>query len=217
MQTNTPSASSTLLRLDTSPRVTDSHSRTLGDHFELQWRARHPQGQIQHRDLATMPVPHIAQDTITGFYTPPDAMTPALRSATALSDQLIAEVQSVETLLITTPMYNFGIPSALKAWIDHVVRIGHTFSYDGKGFTGLVKARRAVICCVYGAGGYLGEGAPFAGANFVQPYLQFLLGFLGITEVQFFAAEATTADPATVQANLSKAREQINHYLQATA
>lgn len=188
-----------LLRIDSSSRHAGSHSRALADAAEAAWRASNPAGTVTNRDVTDGTIPVIAQDTITGFYTAPEVMTPELRAATALSDRLIAEVQAADVLLISAPIYNFGVPAALKLWIDQVVRIGHTFSYDGSAFAGLARADRAILCCAYGASGYA-EGQPFAAANFVNPYLTFLMGFLGIEDVRTVTVEATTAEAATVRA-----------------
>jgi FMN-dependent NADH-azoreductase len=198
----------TLLRIDSSSRHQGSHSRDLGGAFEREWLGRYPDTQILRRDLASQPIPHIADMTIAGFYTPSEQFTEDLRQATALSDQLIAELMAADVLLITTPMYNFSIPSALKAWIDHVVRIGRTFSYDGQSFTGLVTDKPAYVICAYGASGYLNDG-PLSAYNLMQSYLQLLLGFLGFTSVSFIGAEATTAEEATVMSNLTLARNAV--------
>src|SRR5215211_2399966 len=128
---------------------TGSVSRTLGDYFEAAWLDRNPRDRIIRRDVAAEPIGHIADRTITGFYTPADQFTDELSAATALSDLLIEEIQAADVLLLTVPMYNFSLPSALKAWIDHVVRIGHTFSFDGTDFTGLVTERRAYVLCAF--------------------------------------------------------------------
>ena len=195
----------TLLRIDASSRQTGSHSRTLGDSFEAEWLSHNPGATIVRRDLVAEPLPHIADTTIAGFYTPPEAMTADLRHATALSDTLIAELKSADLLLITTPMYNFTVPSALKAWVDQIVRIGHTFSYDGKSFTGLVTGKRAVVACAYGAAGY-GDANALGSYDLLKSYLQLLLGFLGFTDVKFVSTEATTADDATVRSNSERAQ-----------
>jgi FMN-dependent NADH-azoreductase len=173
------------------------------------WLERHPNDQVMVRDLVAAPVPHIASDTIKGYYTPADQMDIPLKAATALSDLLIRELRSADVLVLSVPMYNFSVPSAFKAWIDQIVRIGHTFSHDGKGFNGLLPGKRAYVMIAYGAGGYL-DGGPFGGADFVQPYLKFLLNFLGVAEVTFIPIEATTADPATIAANVNKARSLID-------
>jgi len=198
----------TILRIDSSSRGTGSVSRSLGDHIERQLIARHPDGRVVRRDLMASALPHITQETIAGYYTPAGEMTDTLRRATALSDALIAELKAADIVVITVPMYNFSIPSALKAWIDHIVRIGHTFSYDGTNFAGLVGGKKVYVACAYGAGGY-GAGEPFAAANFVEPYLRFLLGFLGLTDTTFFAVEATTAGPDAIAANTRKAEQSI--------
>ncbi len=202
----------TILRIDSSSRLTGSRSRELGDHVESRWVATRPQTIITRRDLARQPIEQIRQETIAGFYTPPGAMSADLRAATALSDTLINEMQTADALFITTPIYNFGVPAALKAWIDQIVRIGHTFSYDGASFGGLAKPRMAIICAAYGANGYQ-AGQPFRGANFLEPYLDFLLKFLGIPAVKFIAVQATTADSASVEAGMTEARAAIDRLL----
>lgn len=204
-----------VLRIDASARdvASGSISRTIGDRIEQGLLAK-PGTQFIRRDLAASPVPHIAVMTIAGFYTPSEQMNDALRTATALSDELIGEFKSADILLLTVPMYNFSIPSALKAWIDHVMRIGHTFAYDGTNFTGLMGGKKAYVAVSYGAGGYQ-AGQPFAVANFVEPYLRFLLGFMGISDVTFFSVEATTAGEDIVQANKQAALAAVDAALAA--
>lgn len=201
-----------VLRIDSSSRITGSRSRELGDYVEGRLVSTRPETQFVRRDLARQPIEQIRQATIAGFYTPADAMTTELSAATALSDLLIGEVQAVDALLITTPIYNFGVPAALKAWIDQIVRIGHTFSYDGTSFAGLAKPKVAIICAAYGANGYQ-AGQPFRSANFLEPYLDFLLKFLGIQDAHFITVQATTADTATVEAGMTQARAAIDRLL----
>ncbi len=198
-----------ILRIDSSSRTEGSHSRELGDYFEKAWLNQHPEDRIVRRDVVAEPIEHIADQTIAGFYTPTDQFTNELQAATTLSDRLIAELQSVDFLLLTVPMYNFSIPSALKAWIDQIVRIGRTFSYDGASFTGLVTVKRAYVICTYGVGGYT-NGGPFSAFNFLEPYLKLLLNFLGIQDVRFFTVEATTSDNATVTVNTKQAKREID-------
>ncbi len=119
-------------------------------------------------------------------------------------------------LLLTVPMYNFAVPSAFKAWIDHIVRIGHTFAYDGSSFSGLVTARQAYVVTSYGAGGYR-HGEPLAAADFLAPYLRFILQFLGITDVRCFAVEGTTGDEFTVSAAIEQARREIDAVIAAAS
>jgi len=162
---------STLLRIDSSSRLQGSHSRALADHLQAQWLASHTGGKVILRDLVKTPIPHILDITIAGYYTPTDQHTPELRAAVALSDELIAELLSADTLLFSIPLYNFSIPSALKAYIDHTVRIGQTFGHDEKtGLFGLVEGKKAYVTASYGASGYV--GGSLASYNFLEPYYE---------------------------------------------
>ena len=195
-----------LLRIDASARAEGSHSRQLADWAQARWLAAHPQGRVQTRDLASDPIGHLQAATIDGFYTPPDRMTDAVRAVVAQSDELIAELEAAHTVLISAPMYNFSVPSSLKAWIDQVVRIDRTFTFDGERFEGLVKGPRAVLALAYGTGGY--ANGPMAAFDHLQPYLVSLLNFIGITDVRSVTAEDTTADAGTVARALASARLQ---------
>lgn len=192
----------TLVRIDASARSEGSFSRRLADATQIAWQKAHPEGIVIHRDLALEPLPHIHSLTIQGYYTPSDAMTLELREATALSDTLIAEIKGAHTILISSPIYNFSVPSSLKAWIDQIVRIGHTFDYEEGQFSGLVHGPRAVLALSYGAGGYQG---PLAQMDHLRPYLSALLGFIGIADVQVLNVEATTGDAPTARAALDAA------------
>jgi FMN-dependent NADH-azoreductase len=189
----------TLLRIDASARQDGSFSRRIADGVQQAWQAAHPHGRVVLRDLARQPVPHIEDATIKGFYTPAAQMTPALNQATAMSDSLIAELKGAHTVLIGAPIYNFSLPSSLKAWIDQIVRIGHTFAYEGGHFRGLVHGPRAVLALAYGAGGYQGA---LAAMDHLRPYLEALLPFIGITDVNTLVVEATTGDAGAAQAAL---------------
>lgn len=195
-----------LLRINSSSRLEGSHSAAVADIFEAEFRRKHPGCRVITRNVADGSIPFIAQETIEGFYAPQDALSEDLKEATALSDELIREIQGSETLLLAVPIYNFSIPAALKAWIDQVMRIGHTFSMDETGFQGLVWAERAIIVCAYGSEGYLRE-EPFAAANFLEPYLTFLLTFLGVETIEFVHVQGTaTAGPEDFAARLEAAK-----------
>jgi FMN-dependent NADH-azoreductase len=199
---------SQILRIDSSSRVQGSHSREIADYFETAWLKKHPSDQVIVRDLVKTPLPHIADIAIAGFYTPKEQHTEAMKTAVALSDELINELQSADVLLLSVPMYNFSVPSALKAWIDQIVRIGQTFAYDGTNFTGLVTVKRAYVICAYGASGYT-DGGAFSAFNFLEPYLRSLLSFLGIPAIQFFNLQATTADQTTLEENINQTQKAI--------
>lgn len=201
-----------ILRVDASSRSSGSYSKDIGDDVERSLLARHQGADIIRRDLAQQHIEHLRHETIIGYYTPSEAMTDELRDVTLTSDEIIAEAKKADIILITTPMYNFSIPSALKAWIDQLVRIGRTFDYDGSSFTGLLPGKQAYVVIAYGVGGY-SDGGPLAGADFVKPYLSFLLGFIGIQDVTFIPVEATSGEPAAIAREVEKAREMIRSVL----
>jgi len=200
---NTPHAPSRLLRLDASVRTEGSYTRRLADAVEARWRQAHPQGEVLRRDLARQPPPAVTEATTLGFYTPAGQLTSELRQALACSDELVAQLRAADTLLVATPMYNFGPPSALKAWIDQVVRVGHTFQYGPDGPQGLLQTRLAVLALASGVPGSLGGGA-----DFMAPYLEGLLKFLGVQQVVTLKVDGTAGPAARVEAAVADAQRQ---------
>lgn len=180
-----------LLRIDSSPRIDGSHSRAIADLVEQEMLSINPATKVVKRDVSQSNLPAISDQTIAGFFTPIDDFTPELTAATALSDELIGELKAADTLLISAPLYNFGVPSSLKAWVDQVSRVGHTFSFDGESFAGLVPTKSAILALAYGGEGYTNDG-PMAAMNFMEPYLVSLLHFLGIESVHVFRIEGTS-------------------------
>ena len=212
-----------ILRIDSSSRpagdpasgIGGSYSRWLADLVAAEISHAEPSARFIHRDLAISPVPHIANETIQGYYTPASEMTEALQKATALSDELIREIEIADTLLLSIPIYNFSLPSALKAWIDQVVRIGRTFSYEQGNFTGLLQGKNAYVCYAYGAAGYDKQG-PLASYDAMSPYVKLILNFIGVTDVTEFSIEATTADLAIVNQQREAARQSIERHFTRT-
>lgn len=203
-----------LLRLDSSARAQGSHSRDLADYFQTRWTDAYPDGKITVRDVTNPAIPHVTQDMITAFQSSPDQQTTAMKEVCAVSDQLIAELKAADYLLISVPMYNFSVPSTLKAWIDQIVRDGETFTMSGESFAGLLQTKKAFICTAYGAAGYR-EGGPFSGINFLEPYLQCLLGFLSVQGFQFFAAENMMAGPEVQEQVKAGAKAEIEQAIAA--
>lgn len=197
-----------LLRIDASARIKNSRSRILGDHAQMLWRQANPDGCITMRDLADGKIQILNGETINGYYALPSEMTPELKAAVAQSNELIAELKCADTLLITTPMYNFSIPAALKAWVDQISRNGQTFLYEGEDYRGLLKANQAIIVCTYGTAEFQ-TGAKLVEADFLQPYLRFLLNSLGIGKINFIAAHGTS-NPETVENSLSTAKAELD-------
>lgn len=202
-----------LLRIDASARTTDSHSRTLADEVQSQWQAANPGGDVLLRDLARDPIGPIENDTIVGYYTPAEQMTAELRTATAQSDLLIAELMEADALLISSPMYNFSVPAVLKAWIDQVVRIGQTFVFTDDGnLKGVVTGKPAYITTAIGA---QFSGTPLESMDFLRPYLKTLLGFIGFEQIEIFSLESTTMDESQFALNKNATMTQIENLFTA--
>ncbi|MGH1539758.1 MAG: FMN-dependent NADH-azoreductase [Arenicella sp.] len=170
-----------LLRIDASMRHTDSVSRSLADQF-IQSAQSQTNIQVIHRDL-TEGLPFIDEQWITANFTDKEQRTLQQEQRLALSDTLIKELEAVDTVLIALPIYNFGVPAALKAWIDLVARAQKTFRYTQNGPVGLLKDKKAIIIITSG-GTAVGSDIDFA-----TDYLRHVLGFLGIHDVRIIAAD----------------------------
>jgi FMN-dependent NADH-azoreductase len=180
-----------VLRIDSSAAVDGSKGRMLGDRLiDSLARANAPL-QVTERDLVES-IPHVDQEWIAANDTVPHARSAAQKSALAVSDALIEELEQADMLVLTVPLYNFNIPASLKAWIDQVCRFNRTFRYDESGPVGMLAGKRAVVVFVSG-GTPLGSGYDFASA-----YLRHILGFIGIADVTFIAADGHLRDEAAV-------------------
>jgi FMN-dependent NADH-azoreductase len=174
----------TLLRIDASIRKQGSFSRTAGDFFQSQWSLQNPNGKIIHRDLADENIPHITQQMTEAFYSqggPPEILS--------LSDEIVEEVKVCNTLLITSALYNYAVPSNLKSYLDHLVRINKTFSpsADG-GYSGLLHGKHAIVITSKG-GVYKGTNSERL--DHQDPYLKTILNFIGIQDIEMFSIEGT--------------------------
>jgi len=188
----------TILRIDASARKNGSISRDLAD----QVIARLAPQTTLTRDL-TKALPQIDEAWIGANFTPAEARTEDQQATLALSDSLVAELQAADTIVISTPIYNFGVPSALKAWIDLVARAGLTFRYTDTGPKGLLEGKRAIITV---ASGGTEVNSPI---DFATGYLQHVLGFIGIHDVEIVAADRMAVDPESALADARQAVEQI--------
>jgi FMN-dependent NADH-azoreductase len=175
----------TLLQLDSSP-LQSSITRELTREFVATWTASHPESTVLHRDLALNPPAPIDAVWIGANFTPADSRTMEQKATLAPSDQLIAELEQADEYVFGVAMHNFSIPSTLKLWIDQIARVGRTFSYSANGPEGLLKNKKATI--VIASGGNYPLGTPLGGLNHVEPYLKTVLGFLGITSINFITA-----------------------------
>ena len=181
-----------LLRIDSSAR-SSSVTRQLTAKFVEEWKKNHPTGEVIERDLATTVLPHIT-DHWSGAHLEPSQLTPAQQNYLATSDLLIEELQAADTIVIGAPMYNFAIPSSLKAWIDQIVRMGKTIGYGASGARGLLANKRVIV--VTARGGAYGKGTPAEKFDFQEPYLRHILGFIGLTDVTFIHTENQSREGA---------------------
>src|SRR3984885_14611649 len=182
---------STLLHIDSSPLGEASISRNLSSEFVQRWKQTHPKGEVITRDLTETQFAGIAAQWIGAVYPPPDSRTPAQRELLTLSDTLIAELERADEWVLGVPMHNFSVPTVLKLWLDQVVRAGRTFSYIDGLPVGLLKNKKAHF--MLASGGVYDPGSPAASFDFVQPYLQAIFGFMGVTGVNFHRAGGAAA------------------------
>ncbi len=176
---------STLLVINSSAIVEGSVSRQLVAEYVTAAQAAQPGLKVVTRDVGVAPLPHLLPETV-GALRRGEATNDAERAARALSEAAIAELQAADTIIIGAPMYNFGITSTLKAWIDHVLRAGVTFQYTANGPEGLVKGKRIII--VETRGGFYSEG-PAKAYDAQEPHLRAALGLMGLTDITFVRAE----------------------------
>ncbi len=179
----------TLLHIDVSPRGDYSVSRKLSAAFVEAWKGKNAGGKVIVRDLTKTNLPFVDLPWIAGAYSAPEQHTPEQKGALQVSDDLIAELLEASEIVIATPMYNFAVPALLKAWIDHIVRRGKTFNASDKGYEGLLGGRKATV--IVASGGNFTAGSPAEKYNHETPYLQAILGFIGITDVKIVLAGDT--------------------------
>ncbi|MCU1768589.1 FMN-dependent NADH-azoreductase [Pseudomonas protegens] len=174
---------SRVLIIESSARQQDSVSRQLTQTFIQQWQAAHPGDSIMVRDLARNPVPHLDANLLGGWMKPAEQRSAAEQDSLQRSNELTEELLAADVLVMAAPMYNFAIPSTLKAWLDHVLRAGVTFKYTDTGPQGLLTGKRAYVLTARG-GIYAGSTA-----DHQEPYLRQVMGFIGIHDVEFIHAE----------------------------
>ncbi len=184
------------------------HSSVFGDKSQSlalarDFLKRYPHRSVVERALSSKTMPHLDGETFVAMGMPSGEHDSRQQAAVALSDTLIAELETADTIVLAVPMYNFSIPSTLKAWIDHVARRGRTFRYTEKGPEGLLKGKKVFVLTA--RGGVYSNGAPAAAFDFQEPYLRAVLAFLGLTDVTFVHFEGLAMGPEAANANRSKA------------
>jgi FMN-dependent NADH-azoreductase len=181
----------TLLHIDSSPLGEASISRHLSQEFIQNWKQANPDGKIVTRDLTASNLSVINAAWIGAAYTPEDSRTAAQNELLALSDTLIAELQSADEYVFGVPMHNFGVPSVFKLWIDQIARAGKTFSYIDGTPRGLLLNKKAAFFVA--SGGAYDAGTAMASYNFVEPYLRTVFAFLGVVDTSFHSAGGAAA------------------------
>lgn len=171
-----------LLVVETSPRGNASVSRNMTRRYLAEWQALNPNGKIICRDLAEEGLPHVTMPWLAAYFTRPDAQTAEMKAQLRLSDTLVGELLDCDELVIATPVYNYNIPAALKAWVDHIVRKGVTLGFDG---SGLVTGKKATL--LIASGGEYGESSPIRDRDIATQYLRMILKVLGFVDITVVA------------------------------
>ena len=191
-----------ILIVTSSAQGEASVSGKLAATFADQVQAANPGAHITIRDVGRNPLPHLTEETVAGIRAEPT--TPAELATRAVSDELVAELQATDTIVIASPMYNFGISSTLKTWFDHVLRARVTFFYDESGPHGLLGGRKAIV--IESRAGAYAAGNPM---DAQEPHLRAMLGFMGITDVSFVRAEKLAFGPEAAEASIGQATAEL--------
>nr|WP_316642177.1 NAD(P)H-dependent oxidoreductase [uncultured Roseateles sp.] len=197
-----------ILQINTSARVYEnnqgSQSTRLANELVAKLVAAEPGAKLTVRDLARQPQPALDEAALQALFTPAEQRTPEQAARAALDDTLIAEVQAADVLVLGVPMYNFGVSSQLKNWIDAIVKARTTFRYTETGVEGLLPGKKVYAVLTRG-GKYRDQPA-----DSQVPYLRTVLGFVGMTDVEFIYAEGLAMGPDAEAAGLAEARGQID-------
>jgi len=198
-----------ILQVNSSARREASHSNRLANRIVERLREDAPDAMLTVRDLGADPHPVLDEAALGALFTPPAQRTPGQAARVALDDALIEQVKDADVVVLGVPMYNFGVPAQLKNWIDAIMRAGVTFRYTEKGPEGLLKGKKVYVALARGG---LYRGTP---ADTQVPYLQTVLGFLGMTDVTFVYAEGLNMGDEAQRQGLASALEQIEDLVAA--
>lgn len=194
---------SNVLIIESSARQQGSFSRQLTRQFINQWQAARPADQVTVRDVALNPVPHLDANLLGGWMKPEAQRSADEQASLKRSDELTDEVLGADVLVLAAPMYNFAIPSTLKAWLDHVLRAGVTFKYTETGPQGLLTGKKAYVLTARG-GLYAGSTS-----DHQEPYLRQVLAFIGIHDVTFIHAEGLNLGGDFQEKGLNQAKARL--------
>ncbi|TVO74096.1 FMN-dependent NADH-azoreductase [Sedimenticola selenatireducens] len=193
----------TLLHIDSSARLEGSDSRRLSQQFVQQWVDNHPDYKVVERDLASKPLPHLDERMLATMMSPSDQHSSEMSVIADRINLLVGEFLAADAIVLGVPMYNLGIPSTLKAYIDHIVMAGKTFTYTDTGAVGLVEDKPVYILTA--------RGGIHAGAASDQqaPYLETLFNFIGIKNVNFIHSEGLNMGDAMRSQGIQSAQQEI--------
>ena len=192
-----------ILQINASARREGANSTKVANSVVERLKAAHPAATFTLRDLAVTPHPVLDEAALGALFTPAEQRSPEQAARVALDDALIAEIQAHDTIVLGVPMYNFGVPVQLKAWIDAIARAGTTFRYTATGPEGLLKGKTVYVALARGG---LYRDTP----NDSQvPYLKAVLGFLGLTDVRFIYAEGLAMGPEAVAKGFAQAEADL--------
>lgn len=192
-----------ILQINSSARSAGANSTRLADSITARLKAANPAAVVELRDLAANPHPVLDEAAIGALFTPAEQRTPEQAARVALDDALIAQVQSADAIVLGVPMYNFGVPVQLKTWIDAIARAGVTFRYTENGPEGLLKGKKVYVALARGG---IYRDTP---ADSQVPYLKGVLGFLGMTDVEFIYAEGLAMGPESADKAFAAAEAAI--------
>ncbi len=197
-----------LLHIDSSILGPNSVSRRLSADIVAKLRAAHPDAAITYRDLGSAPAPHLAGATLMAAQNAGEAHAPAIADDLALGEAMLSEFLAADTVVIGVAMYNFAIPSQLKAWIDRILIAGRTFRYGADGRPeGLAGAKRVILAIA--RGGFYAQGTPFAAFEHAETYMRTVLGFIGITNREIVIAEGLATGAQQREAAIGEAGQRI--------
>jgi FMN-dependent NADH-azoreductase len=194
-----------ILNIVTSVKGNESFSTKLSAAILEKLSSVYPNSEVHTRDLAKTPLPHLEETQFAAFQTPGEMRTDEHNEAVKQSDEAIKELMEADIIVIGVPLYNFGIPSTLKAWIDHIARAGVTFSYATGAPKGLVINKKVYLAI--SSGGVYSEG-PRKSYDFTESYLRAVLGFIGMTDVSVFRVEGIFV-PELAATAMPKALERV--------
>jgi FMN-dependent NADH-azoreductase len=195
-----------LLHVDSSILGPASISRGLSATIVEAWKRKNPSSKIVYRDLVADPINHLNGSLLLAASIDASQHTPEIRKELTVSASALAEFLAADVIVIGAPMYNFGIPSQLKAWIDRVAVAGKTFTYTPQGPKGLAGGKTIIVAS--SRGGYYGAGTPLAAIDHQENYLKSTFGFLGITDIRFVRAEGVNISPEAKQQAIAAAEQE---------